>query len=114
MDVAESLGITLVRQGQSYTWSEHDSFVLTPKKNAFIGTLAKLVVGVLLVQVIKECTHAEALQYLQTVEAGAVETLKEPTPTNFHYYMKEHTQQNATIDYLLQERKLSRETIDFF
>ena len=67
-----------------------------------------------LVQVIKECTHAEALQYLQTVEAGAVETLKEPTPTNFHYYMKEHTQQNATIDYLLQERKLSRETIDFF
>ena len=47
VDVAESLGITLVRQGQSYTWSEHDSFVLTPKKNAFIGTLAKLVVGVL-------------------------------------------------------------------
>ncbi len=33
VDVAESLGITLVRQGQSYTWSEHDSFVLTPKKN---------------------------------------------------------------------------------
>ncbi|MBJ0398858.1 PcfD, partial [Enterococcus faecalis] len=31
VDVAESLGITLVRQGQSYTWSEHDSFVLTPK-----------------------------------------------------------------------------------
>ncbi|MCV6015070.1 PcfD, partial [Enterococcus faecalis] len=27
VDVAESLGITLVRQGQSYTWSEHDSFV---------------------------------------------------------------------------------------
>ncbi|MDN3077376.1 PcfD, partial [Enterococcus faecalis] len=26
VDVAESLGITLVRQGQSYTWSEHDSF----------------------------------------------------------------------------------------
>ncbi|MGC3144867.1 DNA primase, partial [Enterococcus faecalis] len=51
---------------------------------------------------------------LQTVEAGAVETLKGPNPTNFHYYMTEHTHQNATIDYMLQERKLSRETIDFF
>ncbi|MFB5296996.1 ArdC-like ssDNA-binding domain-containing protein [Enterococcus faecalis] len=113
--VAESLGITLVRQGQSYTWSEHDSFVLTPKKNAFYWNSRQVGGGsIKLVQVIKECTHAEALQYLQTVEAGAVETLKEPTPTNFHYYMKEHTQQNATIDYLLQERKLSRETIDFF
>lgn len=47
VDVAESLGITLVRQGQSYTWSEHDSFVLTPKRMLFIGILAKLVVGVL-------------------------------------------------------------------
>ncbi|EGO8106000.1 DUF3991 domain-containing protein, partial [Enterococcus faecalis] len=115
VDVSESLGITLVRQGQSYIWSEHDSFVLTPKKNAFYWNSRQVGGGsIKLVQVIKECTHAEALQYLQTVEAGAVETLKEPTPTNFHYYMKEHTQQNATIDYLLQERKLSRETIDFF
>lgn len=77
MDVAESLGITLVRQGQSYTWSEHDSFVLTPKKNAFYWNSRQVGGGsIKLVQVIKECTHAEALQYLQTVEAGAVETLK--------------------------------------
>ncbi|EKK0957474.1 DNA primase, partial [Enterococcus faecalis] len=67
--VAESLGITLVRQGQSYTWSEHDSFVLTPKKNAFYWNSRQVGGGsIKLVQVIKECTHAEALQYLQTVE----------------------------------------------
>lgn len=79
--VAESLGITLVRQGQSYTWSEHDSFVLTPKKNAFYWNSRQVGGGsIKLVQVIKECTHAEVfrIQYTIVIKWGV--NASNPTP----------------------------------
>ena len=115
VDVATSLGISLVRQGQHFFWSEHDSFVLTPRKNAFYWNSRQFGGGpIQLVQTIKACSYGEAVRYLLKVEADTAVSFQEPTPSSFHYYMKEHAQQKAATDYLLHERKLSKETIDLF
>lgn len=115
LDVAASLGMGLERSGSSYTWSEHDSFVLTPKRNSFYWNSRMTGGGpIQMVQAVKECSVAQAVDYLQELDVKAFDASKEPPKTPFHYYMKEATDLSLTEDYLMNERQLSQETINYF
>ncbi|QQR11215.1 DUF3991 domain-containing protein [Enterococcus faecalis] len=115
LDVAESLGMVLERSGGSYTWSEHDSFVITPKRNSFYWNSRQIGGGpIQMVQAVKECSLAQAVDYLQELDIKAFDASKEPPKAPFHYYMKEHTDLSLTEEYLINERKLSPETINYF
>lgn len=115
LDVAESLGMGLERSGGSYTWSEHDSFVITPKRNSFYWNSRQVGGGpIQMVQAVKECSLAQAVDYLQELDVKAFDASKEPPKAPFHYYMKEHTDLSLTEEYLINERKLSPETINYF
>lgn len=115
LDVAASLGMGLERSGGSYTWSEHDSFVLTPKRNSFYWNSRMTGGGpIQMVQAVKECSVAQAVDYLQELDVKAFDASKEPPKTPFHYYMKEATDLSLTEDYLMNERQLSEETIHYF
>lgn len=115
VEVAQSLGMGLINQGQSYTWNEHDSFVITPRKNAFYWNSESIGGGVIqLVKLIKKCENKEAIDYLNNMEVGTFEEIQETKKTPFHYYMKEHTNKTVSMNYLTNERKLSEETVQFF
>ncbi|MFG5464399.1 LPD1 domain-containing protein [Enterococcus faecalis] len=115
LDVAASLGMGLERSGSSYTWAEHDSFVLTPKRNSFYWNSRMTGGGpIQMVQAVKECSVAQAVDYLQELDVKAFDASKEPPKTPFHYYMKETTDFSLTEDYLMNERQLSEETIHYF
>ncbi len=45
VDVAQELDMNLVKNGRTYTWDLHDSLVIDPNKNIFIGTHNNLVAG---------------------------------------------------------------------
>lgn len=115
VEVAQSLGMGLINQGQSYTWNEHDSFVITPRKNAFYWNSESVGGGVIqLVKLIKKCENKEAIDYLNNMEVGTFEEIQETKKAPFHYYMKEHTNKTVSMNYLTNERKLSEETVQFF
>lgn len=115
LDVAASLGMGLERSGSSYTWSEHDSFVLTPKRNSFYWNSRMTGGGpIQMVQAVKECSVAQAVGYLQELDVKTFDASKEPPKTPFHYYMKEATDLSIAEDYLMNERQLSEETIHYF
>ncbi|HBI2075871.1 TPA: DUF3991 domain-containing protein [Enterococcus faecalis] len=115
LDVATSLGMGLERSGSSYTWSEHDSFVITPKRNSFYWNSRMTGGGpIQMVQAVKECSVAQAVDYLQELDVKAFDASKDPPKTPFHYYMKEATDLSLTEDYLMNERQLSEETIHYF
>lgn len=115
LDVAASLGMGLERSGGSYTWSEHDSFVITPKRNSFYWNSRQIGGGpIQMVQAVKECSLAQAVDYLQELDVKAFDASKEPPKKPFHYYMKENTDLSLTEEYLINERKLSPETINYF
>lgn len=115
LDVAESLGMGLERSGGSYTWSEHDSFVLTPKRNSFYWNSRQVGGGpIQMVQAVKECSLAQAVDYLQELDVKAFDASKEPPKPPFHYYMKEAIDLSMAEDYLMNERQLSEETIHYF
>lgn len=115
LDVAASLGMGLERSGGSYTWSEHDSFVLTPKRNSFYWNSRMTGGGpIQMVQAVKECSVGKAVDYLQELDVKAFDVSKESPKTPFHYYMKEATDLSLTEDYLMNERQLSEETVHYF
>lgn len=115
LDVAASLGMGLERSGGSYTWSEHDSFVITPKRNSFYWNSRQVGGGpIQMVQAVKECSLAQAVDYLQELDVKAFDASKEPPKPPFHYYMKENIDLSLTEEYLINERNLSPETINYF
>ncbi len=115
VEVAQSLGMDLVRNGRNYTWSDHDSFVFNTRKNLFYWNSRQRGGGAIqLVQIVKDCSPKEAVNYLNNIEVGSFDEVKQAKRRPFHYHLKEHSKMDATIDYLVNERKLSRETVDFF
>ncbi|MCA5014565.1 MULTISPECIES: DUF3991 domain-containing protein [unclassified Enterococcus] len=115
VDVAQSLGMDLVKSGRNYTWSEHDSFVFNTRKNLFYWNSRQKGGGAIqLVQIIKGCNYGEAVKYLNNVDVGTFEEVEIEKKEPFKYFMKEHTKMSATMDYLIGERKLSKDTVDFF
>lgn len=115
VDVAQSLGMNLVKNGRNYTWSDHDSFVLNTKKNLFYWNSRQKGGGpIQLVKLIKECSRREAISYLSGVEISTFDNVKSSSNKPFQYYMKEHSNMKLTIDYLVKNRQLSLETVNFF
>lgn len=114
LEVADSLGMKLIRQGNTYIWSDHDSLVITPSKNMFYWNSRQKGGGVIqLVEAVKECSHKEAVAYLNQVELG--EFVEKPLiKKDFVYYVQEQKDMTKTYDYLINERQLSKETVDFF
>lgn len=122
LDVAQSLGMNLERVGSRYySWDEHDSLIINTQSNSFkwysrdeFGDVLNLVQVVREEQTGEKVTFKEAKNYL---EKGEFETFKyvEPTFEPFDYYLKPfETDTRDAESYLMKERSLSKETIDFF
>ena len=119
ISVAEQLGMELKRTGNySYTWKEHDSFVIDVRKNDFHWNSRSEFGDVIqLVQTIRGVSYKEAMHFLETGEFKEVDLadqtgVKEP----FHYSLEryEHPDFNASRSYLRTQRGLSDDTINFF
>ncbi|HEW2141605.1 TPA: toprim domain-containing protein [Streptococcus pneumoniae] len=119
ISVAEQLGIELKRTGSySYTWTEHDSFVIDTRKNEFHWNSRTEFGDVIqLVQSIKGVSYKEAMHFLETgefkqVNSEAQTASKEP----FSYHLERYERQNfsASRRYLKAQRGLSDDTINFF
>ena len=119
ISVAEQLGMELKRTGSySYTWTEHDSFVIDTRKNEFYWNSRTEFGDVIqLVQTIRGVSYKEAMHFLETGEFKAVDVeaqtaSKEP----FSYHLERYERQNfsASRRYLKAQRGLSDDTINFF
>ena len=119
ISVAEQLGMELKRTGSySYTWTEHDSFVIDARKNDFHWNSRSEFGDVIqLVQTIQGVTYKEAMHFLETGEFKKVDLAAQIGPKEpFHYSLEryEHPDFKASRSYLRDQRGLSDDTIDFF
>ena len=119
ISVAEQLGIELKRTGSySYTWTEHDSFVIDARKNEFHWNSRTEFGDVIqLVQSIKGVSYKEAMHFLETGEFKQVNSEDQMAPKEpFHYSLEryEHQDFTASRSYLKTQRGLSDDTINFF
>lgn len=125
LDVAEALGMELKRQGTDrYVWVEHESFVISPRRNIFSwfsrdvkGDVIKLVQTIREEQTGTRPSFKAAKHFLEAGHFPESETGSTPIPKiAFEYKLQqnEHVNTSWTRQYLRRERKLSSETIDFF
>ncbi|EOS7796501.1 DUF3991 domain-containing protein [Enterococcus hirae] len=115
VDVAQSLGMGLKGRRSELYWEEHDSFKFNQKQNYFYWNSQRIGGGpIQLVRLIKKCTVAEAVDYLQDLDVSVFDASKIPPKKPFEYFMKESTDLSLTKDYLVNERKLSIDTVNFF
>ena len=119
ISVAEQLGIELKRTGSySYTWTEHDSFVIDARKNEFHWNSRTEFGDVIqLVQSIKGVSYKEAMHFLETGEFKQVNSEAQMAPKEpFHYNLERYENKDfsASRSYLKAQRGLSDDTINFF
>jgi hypothetical protein len=119
ISVAEQLGIELKRTGSySYTWTEHDSFVIDARKNEFHWNSRTEFGDVIqLVQSIKGVSYKEAMHFLETGEFKQVNSEDQMAPKEpFHYNLERYEDKDfsASRSYLKAQRGLSDDTINFF
>ena len=119
ISVAEQLGIELERTGSySYTWTEHDSFVIDARKNEFHWNSRTEFGDVIqLVQSIKGVSYKEAMHFLETGEFKQVNSEDQMAPKEaFHYNLEKYENKDfsASRTYLKAHRGLSDDTINFF
>lgn len=124
LEVAEKLGMSLNREGSgSYSWKEHDSFVINTRGNYYNwfsrgegGDVIKMV------QVVREELTGEkpsfkaAKHFLEEGSFEKMERVAERPKEPFQYYLEpyEHPDFEIGRQYLKEERGLSDETIDTF
>ena len=119
ISVAEQLGIELKRTGSySYTWTEHDSFVIDARKNEFHWNSRTEFGDVIqLVQSIKGVSYKEAMHFLETGEFKQANSEDQMAPKEpFHYNLERYENQDfsASRTFLKAQRGLSDDTINFF
>ena len=119
LSVAEQLGMELKRTGNySYTWTEHDSFVIDVRKNDFHWNSRSEFGDVIqLVQTIRGVSYKEAMHFLETGEFREVDLVAQTAvkePFNYSLERYEHSDFNASRSYLRTQRGLSDDTINFF
>ena len=119
ISVAEQLGIELKRTGSySYTWKEHDSFVIDARKNEFHWNSRTEFGDVIqLVQSIKGVSYKEAMHFLETGEFKQVNSEDQMAPKEpFYYNLERYENQDFSVSrsYLKAQRGLSDDTINFF
>lgn len=121
--VAQQLGMKLQGNGKA-EWEGHDSFWLDRKKNRF-QWYGKGLWGdpVTLVSVIKfgarsvedyKKNYRQSIAYLTNTEVPQFDSSKLPKPQSFKYYLKDEASMPLATDYLIHERGLALETVQFF
>ncbi|MBF0780591.1 MULTISPECIES: PBECR4 domain-containing protein [unclassified Granulicatella] len=117
VSVAESLGMGLIRKGKYYSWDEHDSFVINPKKNIF-SWFSQDITGdtIALVQTVKGVSFREAMQFLETGDFKHVKIEERALKKGpFKYTLKPYEKSfDKARAYLTYYRGLSDETVNFF
>ena len=125
LDVAEALGLELKRQGTDrYVWVEHESFVISPRRNIFSwfsrdvkGDVIKLVQTIREEQTGSRPSFKTAKHFLEVGEFPEVDMTAAPAPKlafEYRHERYEHANPGWSKDYLRRERKLSEDTITFF
>ena len=117
LSVADELGMELVRTGQDFRWKEHDSLIITPKKNVwkwFSRDQGGDVIA--LVETMKEINFNQAIDYLNDGDFKVYDaSQKLETQEPFSYYLQRYEKPfDEARTYLKAERGLTDETIDFF
>ena len=118
LEVAQNLGINLRQTGQTYAWTEHDSFVIFPKTNTY-SWFSKDEVGkspIDLVQSFKGSDFKTAVAYLNNIELSDFDEtkLKVEPQKPFKYLLKDSNDVSKLKDYFENERGISQETVRDF
>lgn len=121
--VAQQLGMKVQRDG-SAEWDGHTTFWLDRKKNRFQWysqglwgdptTLVSVIqFGARSVEDYKT-NYTKSIAYLTNTEVPQFDQSKIPKAAPFKYYLKDAASMQLASDYLIKERKLSPETVQFF
>lgn len=117
VEVAESLGMELIKSGASeYRWKEHDSMVITPRTNLW-HWFSKDKGGdtIELVRTINNISFNQAIDYLNDGDYSEGTLQRREAPQAFKNYLEPYEQPFVEgRTYLKEVRDLSDETIDFF
>ncbi len=117
VEVAESLGMELIKSGASeYRWKEHDSMVITPRTNLW-HWFSKDKGGdtIKLVRTINNISFNQAIDYLNDGDYSEGTLQRREAPQAFKNYLEPYEQPFVEgRTYLKEVRDLSDETIDFF
>lgn len=117
VEVAESLGMELVKSGPSeYRWKEHDSMVITPRTNLWHWfSQDKGGDTIELVRTINNISFNQAIDYLNDGDYSEGTLQHNDAPQAFKNYLVPYEQPFVEgRSYLKEVRGLSDETIDFF
>lgn len=118
LEVAQELGMNLKRQGQTYSWIEHDSLVIFPKTNTY-NWYSRAKVGknpIDLVESVKGLDFKGAVAYLNDSKITEFDESKlqnEPQKP-FKYLLKDSNDVSKLKTYFVKERKLSEQTVNDF
>lgn len=121
--VAQQLGMKVQRDG-SAEWDGHTTFWLDRKKNRFQWysqglwgdptTLVSVIqFGARSVEDYKT-NYTKSIAYLTNTEVPQFDQSKIPKAAPFKYYLKDAASMELARDYLIKERELSPETVQFF
>ncbi len=121
--VAQQLGMRVQRDG-SAEWDGHTTFWLDRKKNRFQWysqglwgdptTLVSVIqFGARSVEDYKT-NYTKSIAYLTNTEVPQFDQSKIPKAAPFKYYLKDAASMQLARDYLIKERELSPETVQFF
>lgn len=117
VEVAESLGMELIKSGASeYRWKEHDSMVITPRTNLWHWfSQDKGGDTIELVRTINNISFNQAIDYLNDGDYSEGTLQHNDAPQAFKNYLAPYEQPFVEgRSYLKEVRGLSDETIDFF
>lgn len=116
VEVAESLGMELVKSGAEYRWKEHDSMVITPRTNLWHWfSQDKGGDTIELVRTINNISFNQAIDYLNDGDYSEGALQHNDAPQAFKNYLAPYEQPFVEgRSYLKEVRGLSDETIDFF
>lgn len=116
VEVAESLGMELVKSGAEYRWKEHDSMVITPRTNLWHWfSQDKGGDTIELVRTINNISFNQAIDYLNDGDYSEGTLQRREAPQAFKNYLEPYEQPFVEgRTYLKEVRDLSDETIDFF
>lgn len=121
--VAQQLGMKVQRDG-SAEWDGHTTFWLDRKKNRFQWysqglwgdptTLVSVIqFGARSVEDYKT-NYTKSIAYLTNTEVPQFDQSKIPKAAPFKYYLKDSASMQLATDYLINERGISPETVQFF
>ena len=128
LEVAQAFGMSLNKNGSSYQgeFQGHDTFTIYPGTNTFLWHgrgLNKAMSVVDLVSVLKfgattqeelDANFHKSVVELNKIELSEFVPGKIPEKKEFKYFFEESSDATRAIEYLENERGISRETIDHF